>query len=905
MRYLVIVFLALFPWTFYAQNTSNIARFNENEKVLKEIETQYHVRFFYKKIWLNDIPLKRYSVIDNLDSLLRLTFKNTPIRYYTHQSEYVILTYNEELNPNNLVFSRNAKEEEIIYSKEDDIKLIEQLKFEEKQIKKIGMPGGAPKKIILSGNVADIITDQKIEGVAVYADDGKVGTTTDSEGNYNLTLPQGFHIIHFKHIAMQSLKRQIEIYTAGKVNIRLLQKMNLVEGVSIVSEDERKKRKVVGFETLKLREIEELPTFMGETDVIKQSFLLPGIQSAGEADLTFSVRGGKGDQNLILIEGMHTYNNSHFFGFFPNINPSTISKVNIYKASIPMKYGNRISSVYDIVLKSGEYKDYSIDGSVSPVTGSLAVSGPIIKDKLTFSVAGRSTFSDYVFNRIDLKEFKNSSASFYDFQVKVNYKIESTSSVSLFYYKSYDDFALHLDSTYNFYNELGSINWIYAPNEKISVSSVLGFTNFKNRFRNTSIEDLSSLKEQKINDLKYDLSVSYNLDNKNTIAFGIEALYQQVKPWSLYRYGSTSLVNQKVLNNDKALLNSIFVNENFKYSDKLSFDIGLRYMVYLKFGPNQEFLYQDGKTLEKYIVDTVSYSKNEVSFFDHGLDVRMSGNYNIIRNHNLNFSFNRNNQFIHLLTNSSGATPVDSWQLSNKYICPQIGNQYSIGYNFDFLKSKYFVSVEGYYKVIKNVKDFINGSEFEFNKHPETEITEGKMKTYGIEVLIKKNAGRVSGFVSYTYSRSMIKSYSDLPEKEINNGNYYPSGIDKPHNLSVVLNLKPTRRLTFSNTLNFSSGAPVTLPIAKIYFSNGYSIIYSDRNEYRMPNYFRWDASLTFKGSLKKKRFKSTWTLSVYNITARKNAYSIYYKIDNDNIQGYKLSIIGAAIPTITYKFNY
>jgi hypothetical protein len=243
--------------------------------------------------------------------------------------------------------------------------------------------------------------------------------------------------------------------------------------------------------------------------------------------------------------------------------------------------------------------------------------------------------------------------------------------------------------------------------------------------------------------------------------------------------------------------------------------------------------------------------------------------------------------------------------LSNEYIKPQIGNQLSLAYNIDLLNNLYFFSVDLYYKKTDHVKDFVDGSEFKFNSHPETEIIEGNGKSYGVELLIKRNTGRISGFISYTYSRTFIKSESVIPEKVINNGNYYPASNDKPHNLSAVLNIKPSRRLTLSSVINYSSGAPITIPVSKMYFANGYSIIYSDRNEYRMPDYFRWDASLTFKGSIKKRRLRSTWTFSVMNITGRKNPYSIYYIVNSEDVQGYKLSIIGEPIPTLTYKFSF
>ena len=904
MKYFPLIFILLFinSKTILSQATDN--NIVKNEQIISIIEKNYNVHFFYKTEWLKDVLLKEYQINDNLDSLLNLTFKKTRIHYYIYKDGNIILTSEEKIN--NLDLSEDLTNSiEVVYGFGDDQDLREKLKNEEKKIRRIGVPGGSYNRVILSGYVSEIMSGQKIEGVAVFADDGKIGTTTDKNGHYNLVLNKGYHEIHYQHIAMEYSKRIVEIYSGGKLNVSLIQKYREIAEVRIMGEDEQKEREVIGFETLKLKEIEELPTFMGEVDIIKQSLLLPGIQSSGEADMSFSVRGGKGDQNLVLIEGMHTYSYSHFFGFFPNVNPYTINKANMYKASIPIEFGNRISSVYDIQLKTGDYKKLSVDGGVSPITASLAVSAPIVKDKLSFSVAGRTTYSDYVFNKVDLKEFDNSSASFYDFQGKLNYIIGDKSSISLFYYKSYDDFILHEDISYFFNNEIASINWSHVHNDKLSFSSVLGYTNYSSEYLDTTNAESSSTKKQVLTDWKLNSKMIYNYNSKHTISGGFEAMLHQLTPWSLYSVNESSVIEDQILDQDNAILGSIFVSDNYELSNKFTFDFGLRYMMYFLLGPQEKYLYEDNKILTEYITDTTHFSKNEIAYFDQGLDIRLSGTYKIRNDQNLNICFNRNNQYIHLLTNSQGVTPTDSWQLSNEYIQPQIGEQYSLGYNIDLRKNMYFASLDVYYKRINNVKDFKDGSEFEFNPHSETEIIDAFGRSYGIEVLLKKNSGRVNGFLSYTYSRSLVQSESNLKEKTVNRGNFYPASNDKPHNLSAVINLKPSRRLTLSNVFNYSSGVPVTIPVSKMYFSDGYSIIYSDRNEYRIPDYFRWDVSLTYKGNLKKKRYHSTLTASIYNITGRDNAYSVYYKIKDNNIQGYKLSVLGSAVPTVTYKFNF
>ncbi len=905
MKYILILLSIIIVNISYSQNTNVQNNLQHNVEIIKSIENQFNVKFFYNEEWLKDIKLLDNYNNQNLDILLSKLFENTEIEYYQHQKEYIILTKGEELIQKELKESAIYDDIEVVYGDETEDEIKEKLKAEEKKIIILGSPGGKMNRVILTGNVSEIFSGQNIPGVAVFIDDGKVGTSTNKDGDYTLVMDKGYHVVHYQHVAMEPAKRLIEIYSGGTINVKLLQKTTQLEEIRILGEDEKKERSVVGFEMLKTKELEELPTFLGEVDIIKQSLLLPGIQSVGEADMSFSVRGGKGDQNLVLIEGMNTYSYSHFFGFFPNVNPNTLNKVNLYKASMPIQFGNRISSVYDVSLKSGDYKNLSVDGSVSPVTGNIAISGPVIKDKLTYSISGRTTYSDYVFDQIDLNQFNGSAASFYDFQAKLNYKIGSKSSLSLFYYQSYDDFNLHEDSLYKFSNIIASLNWKYLLNEKTTLSTIIGVTSYKSTINNTAVKDMESQKQQTISDFKFNTSVSKELNVDNNINAGVEVVYQQLSPWSFNKLYSSSNINPININKQKALTNSLYIEDIYSYSSDLSFNVGLRYMTYFLFGESDQYIYEDDKISDKFIMDTIHYANNELVNFNHGLDIRLSASYNLGFNQKVNISYSRNNQFIHLMTNSQGVTPNDSWQLSNEYIKPQIGNQISAAYNVDFLKNKYFISIDFYYKKTKNNKDFIDGSEFEYNSHPETEIVQGEGKSYGVEVLLKKNTGRLSGFISYTYSRSFIKSESNIDEKVVNNGEYYPASNDKPHNVSTVINFKPTRRLTLSNVLNFSSGAPITIPIAKLYLGDSYTVIYSDRNEYRVPNYFRWDASLTYKGSLKKKRVKSTWTFSILNITGKKNPYSIFYKTNNEKIQGYKLSIIGEPIPTLTYKFSF
>jgi CarboxypepD_reg-like domain len=902
--YLFLILLQFTNTNSYSQTKTELKE--KNLSIISEIEKKFNVSFYYEEFWLENSKLNDFTLDLSLKETLESSFKNSSLKYFLYQDKYVILTYLENLDlSNGMISFDNNVDAEVEYTISDNDILIEELKKEESRIFRIGAANGGSGRVLLTGNIAEVYSGMQIEGVAVIADDGKIGTTTDRDGNYKIVLSKGYHVINYQHVAMVPAKRQVELYSSGRINVKLMQKVTELGEVRVLAEDERKEREVIGFEALKAKEFSELPSFMGEVDIIKHSLLLPGIQSAGEGDMSFSVRGGKGDQNLILLEGMHTYSYSHFFGFFPSINPNTINKANLYKASLPVEFGNRISSVYDIILKNGDFKKLNIDGGVSPITANVAIDGPIIKDKLSFSIGGRGTYSNWVINSIDVQELQRSKVDFYDYQAKINYKINENSSLSAFYYNSYDYFSLHTDTSFYFKNQIGSLIWDNVINDKLTVSTILGYTKYANENTDEAREDLATKKEQVITDYKINTKFDYQLTSKHEISPGFELIYTQLKPWSLTPLSNTSTISPIDYQAENAYTGALYFNDRIDLTNSFSVDLGVRYAFFYLAGPYEEYLYQDDILSEVNIIDTVVYSSGDKVHFDSGLEYRISGTYKLNGAQNLNFCYNRNRQYIHTLTNTQGATPVDSWQLSNKYIEPQIADHFSIGYNADLRYRDLFLNVDAYYKDIKNIKDFINGSDFEFNSHPETEIVNAKGKSYGLELMLKKDRGRLSGWLSYTYSRTLIKSKSEIARKNINNGEWYPASNDKPHNVSAVINLKPTRRLVVSNVFNYSTGTPITLPVSMIKINDTYSIIYSERNEYRMPDYFRWDISLSFKGSLKKKKIRSTWTFSIYNVTGRKNAYSIYFKNQDNNIQGYKLSIFGEPIPTLTYKFNF
>ncbi len=895
---LFIIFLLIkFSLILYGQKNElpviTLKEFIENN------EEKHGVKFYFKEDWLEKYFVYQINT-DSLEQLLERSFKyNNQLRYFIYKDHNIILSEIEkiDLSKNNLYVNNKTIVNTNVNLQSKDV---------DKQIHRIGVPGSKNKVGEISGVITEQSTGKALEGVQIIADEGIIGTTTNKNGEYTIFLPKGYHILNYRYVGMEPTLRKVQLFSKGNLNVELVRKNNLISEVTVIGAEEKKEKQTIGFKKLKLLEINELPSFMGEVDIIKHSLLLPGIQSVGEMDMSFSVRGGKGDQNLILVDGMHTYSHSHFFGFFPGINPYSIENASLYKASMPIEYGNRLSSVYDIEIKKGNNNKIELEGGVSPVSSNIAFSGPIIKNKLSVNTSYRGTYSNWVLNLIDVDELERSDAMFYDYLIKLNFKPDSSSNINLFFNDSYDDFSFNDEQSFAFANRISSLKYKKIFENGLIWESVLGYTNYINQRTENPAEGFSSISEHSLQDYKLNTKFKFLVGEKNNFTSGLELIYHEVKPWNIEPYNSESVINPVKLNKEKALQASIYLGDKVELFSNFRIDAGIRLSSFFFLGPNNEFSYKDNILLEDYIVDTVQYANNEIIKSYIGPEIRISGNYSFRLNQNINFCYNRNRQYISILTNSQAITPVSSWQLSNGNIPPQIADHYSIGYNREFQNKMFSTSVEVYYKNIKNIKDFVNGSNFELNPHPETEIVNAKGKSYGLELLLKKNKGRLKGWISYTYSRSFIKSDNEISEKQINEGSYYPSSYDKPNNLSAVINYEPTKRIILSNVINYSSGTPATLPVSKIELDGNYYLIYSDRNEFRLPYYLRWDISISFRGSLKRNKiFSSLWIFSVYNVLGRNNPYSVYFENNKNRIQGYQLSIFGNPIPTITYKFNF
>jgi hypothetical protein len=878
----------------------------------REMEQKYGMHFFYKPEWIELLTLshtgKQISLTEYLTeelSLHGLSILQTDHRNVILTKDYPIIYQVQRLYMNKPSDMDSITGSSFMKGEMDGRKAGEEnnLVIVGDPLKKA--PGGIAE---ISGYVREMKTGEPIIGATIYINETKTGTITDLYGNYNLSIPTGRYNLTYRYVGMAEINQPVLLQSDGTLNINMEEKLYRLR--EIIIEGKRSDNVTgsqMGVSTISIKSIKEIPTVLGEVDIIKVATMLPGVQTMGEGTSGFNVRGGSADQNLILIDDAPVFNTSHLFGFFSVFNADVIKEFELYKASIPAEYGGRLSSVFDIHSRTGNKLNFSGNGGISPVTAQLLLEGPIIKGKSSFLVAGRSTYSDWILGKIEDPDIQNSDASFYDINGRFNWEINPNNTVDISGYYSNDEFTLSSETSYFYINQNGAFHWKNKINNKLYSVNTIAYSKYSYQ--------ISSYKPD-INgyEMNFDMShkelktnFTWLPDPDHKVNFGLSSIWYTLNPGSYFPKGDESQVQEKNLESENGIESALFISDRFNISPDLSFYAGLRLSSFLFLGPKNVFEYSENLPLETInIRDTITYSAGQVIRAYFGPEFRLSGRYVLDPASSIKISYNRTRQYLHMLSNSIVISPTDTWKMSDSHIPPQIADQLSLGYYRNFRKNSIEASVEIYYKWMQNMIDYKAGAELLMNEHIETDLITGKGKSYGIEFLFRKDQGRFNGWLSYTWSRSLIKLDGDFPEEKINNGEYFPAINDKPHDLSLLTNYRFSRRFSVSSNLTYSTGRPITYPVAKFYLRDVTRLYYSMRNEYRIPDYFRWDISMNIEGNLKsKKLLHSSWSFSVYNVTGRKNAYSVYFENENGIISGYKLAIFAQQIYTITYHFKF
>jgi hypothetical protein len=758
----------------------------------------------------------------------------------------------------------------------------------------------------LTGTVRTAGTGQPVVGAAVYIESPNIGVSTDKTGTYSLTLPVGRHNLHIRGIGISSTRRQIWVHADGQLDIEAASDVAALREVVIEANRDRNVRGMqMGVEKLDIKTIRQVPTVFGESDLLRVITALPGVKTIGEGSTGFSVRGGGTDQNLVLFNDATIYNPAHLFGFFSAFNPDMVKSVELYKSAIPVRYGGRLSSVLDIVGREGDRKKFSGSGGIGLLTSRLELDGPLAQGKGSFLVSGRTSYSDWLLHRVPSPTLKQSAASFYDLSTYLTYDLNAKNSLAATGYLSHDRFRLASDTIYEYSNVAASLKWKHTYHQRLASTVTGTYSRYNFNLTTTRNPYSASTFAYNLNQGGLQVDFNYLLHPKHTLDFGGSTLLYNTAPGDQQPSGEQSLLVPVLIQHERALESALYLADRFDVSPRFSLSAGLRYSFFQALGPRLVSDYLPGiSRSESTVTGTTTYDNNQVLAHYQGPEWRASARLELTSTSSVKISYNRTRQYIHQLTNTTVVSPTDSWKLSDSYIRPQVGDQVALGYYHNFKRNTVEFSVEGYYKRIQDFLDYKSGAVLLLNPHLETDVVNAQGRAYGVEVLLRKTEGKINGWLSYTYARSLVQVNTGTDV--VNNGNWYPSNYDKPHDVTLVGNYRFSRRFSTSLNFNYSTGRPITLPLAKYYIDNALRVYYSDRNAYRVPDYFRFDFALNMEGNHKVKQFShSSWTLAVYNLTGRRNPYSVYFQTVNGQIKGYKLSIFGQPIPTVTYNFRF
>jgi hypothetical protein len=862
------------------------------------------VKFFYKDEWVNELKVGEYPDCTDLPCILENLFKGSGLFYVIEKSGNIVITNNYAIKVSESPVDKDNR----FLPPSDFSGSAENQRTERISSVEVGNPAEKNNKgkVIVSGYITNKDTHEPVAGVTVFIQKLSLGAITNEYGFYSLTLPRGIYQVKFSFIGMREKSLNLSLYGTGELNVEMSSVLiPLKETVISAQKSVTLQRFEVGAEKINITSFKLLPTSMGESDIIKSVLLLPGVQSVGEGSSGFNVRGGSADQNLILLYGAPIYNSSHFFGFFSAVNSDIIKDVTLYKGGIPSRYGGRISSVLDIGAKEGNKKEFEGNAGISPITTHISVEGPIIKDTLTYDFSARTTYSNWILGLIKDPSLHNSKASFYDLNGKVTYDFNKNNKIDLSGYTSHDAFRFHSDTTYRYNNNIFALKWRHFFNSRLFSSVSVNNSSYDYEVSSQYSQTEAFVLAHKINSTGFKADFNWFL-GRNEINFGIDLTRYSINPGSYKPYNDSSLVAPRSIQRQRAWEGALYIDDKFLLTDQLSFNLGMRMSSYLILGPQTVMIYNpDFSKSISTITDTLNFKSGKVVNKYAGPEFRVSLNYRISDKSSVKINYNRTRQYLHLLSNSTSISPTDTWKLSDYYIKPEIGDQVAAGI-YEVFNNSFEASAEIYYKGIQNMIDFKGGTDFIMDQNIEKDIVNVKGKAYGLELVLKRTEGKLRYSIGYTYSRTFVKSISNFSEELINSGRWFPANFDKPNDLVITLNYIFSRRFSLSSNYTWSTGRPITYPVATYNIYNDVLIDYSDRNKYRIPDYSRLDLSFTVNGNLKAHRIAHpNWTFSVYNLLGRENVYSIYFKKEGDLYTGYKLSVFGRAIPSVTFSFDF
>jgi len=771
----------------------------------------------------------------------------------------------------------------------------------------------AQEKVTLSGTITDAATTETLIGASVYIKEIQAGTTTNEYGFYSLSVPKGTYTLQVSYVSFGTIEETVNLTTNVKKNYSLTSSASELQEVVINADKPRADVRTpqMGLNKLTVAEIKKMPVVLGEVDVIKSILQLPGVTNAGEGSSGFNVRGGGADQNLILLDEATLFNSSHLFGFFSVFNADAIKDLKLYKGGVPARYGGRVASVLDIYQKEGNKEKFHANGGIGLISSRLLLEGPIVKDRGSFLIGGRTSYA-----HLFLKLANNdNSASFYDLNTKLSYKLNDNNNLYLSGYFGRDLFNIssNFDNTYG--NTLFNLRWNHLYNDKLFSNMSFIYSDY---YYGLTLDFIGFKWDSGIKNFNFKYDFKHYVSNKMKLTYGVNALYYDFNPGKITPTSSSSAINADQLDKKYAFEPAIYLDAEHQLTDKLTVSYGLRYSLFYRLGNqtintyanNQPVAYDpELKIYEKATpTGTRPYGSGDVIASFSNPEPRAALSYQINDDASIKASYNRMAQYLNLISNTASPTPLDVWAPSDNYLKPQLQDQWSAGYFRNLKDNKYSIETEVFYKKVKNRLDYIDGADLIANNAIEQVVLNGRMRAYGLELLVRKNEGRLTGWVSYTLSRSEQQTPGrTADEVGINDGKWYKTGYDKLHNLAVTSSYELNKKWSFGAIFTLQSGRPVTYPNGQYHYGDITIPSYGLRNENRLPAYHHLDVSATLTPQNQQgKKWQSEWVFSIYNLYNRKNAASITFAQNQDTgvNEATRLSIFGI-IPSVTYNFKF
>ncbi|WP_366187291.1 TonB-dependent receptor [Flavobacterium ovatum] len=771
------------------------------------------------------------------------------------------------------------------------------------------------QKFTLSGIISDNKNNETLIGVNIYIPETQSSINTNQYGFYSITLPKGSYTVLISYIGFKNITKKVTLDKNTKLNLNLTDSQEELDEVIVTGTNTSIliRKPEMSVNKLSISSIKKMPVVLGEVDVIKSLLLLPGVTNAGEGASGFNVRGGGADQNLILLDEATIFNSSHVFGFFSVFNPDAIKDLKLYKGGIPANFGGRASSVLDIYQKDGSSKSFHANGGIGLIASRILLEGPLVKNKGSFLIGGRSSYA-HLFLKLS-EDQKDNSAYFYDLNTKLSYKLNENNNLYLSGYFGRDVFAISKSFSNTYGNATLNLRWNHLFSDKLFSNLSLIYSDY---YYGLDLDFVGFKWDSGIKNynIKYDFK-NY-ISDKFKLNYGMNAIYYSFNPGTIKPSDVSSGINFDQLDKKYAFEPALYVSAEQELSKKVAITYGLRYSMFYRLGQSTVNIYTNDNPvifntdLQIYQKATPTgtefYNKNKIIQNFNNLEPRLAVSYQLTDDTSVKGSYNRMVQYLQLISNTSSPTPLDVWMPSDNFIKPQIADQVALGYFKNFNKDMYSLEVETYYKKIKNRLDYIDGADLIANKAIEQIVLNGQMRSYGLEIMLRKNEGKFNGWISYTLSKSEQQTPGRTAEElGINNGAWYNSVYDKTHNLAVTGAYKKSEKWSFGANFVLQTGQPVTYPNSQYYYSGIVVPSYGLRNENRLPTYHHLDVSATLTPTKNQDRnWKGEWVFSIYNLYNRKNAASINFRQNSDTgtNEAIKTSIFGM-VPAVSYNFKF